>query len=324
MRPGAHARQARDRALRSRTGGAVDRDGDGRRAGGDGRRRVGHRRALDGRHEHRDRSALRGDVPGALCRPRPVRPEGQRHSFSRLSLGARRSGMAGTPRRGARRLGGPGVPRGSRRRVGPGGRRRRGLPRLVRLAHAAQPQPGCRPHVVPDRDGPRRWRRPGGRARADSDHPAAALPGPGHYAATRLRDAELVELPELRGVYTWVDDEAHRATMEATERFVSRLTRHAEPERVLATMLFTDIVGSTELAARIGDSAWRDLLRRHHAIVRRELARYQGGSSTRPATGSSPRSTVQPAPSALPRRFATRCSHSRSRSARGSTPGSAR
>jgi class 3 adenylate cyclase len=45
---------------------------------------------------------------------------------------------------------------------------------------------------------------------------------------------------------------------------------------VLATILFTDIVGSTELAARLGDAAWRDLQQRHHAIIRRELARYQG------------------------------------------------
>ena len=86
----------------------------------------------------------------------------------------------------------------------------------------------------------------------------------------------MVELPELRGIYTWVDDEAHRATMVATERFVSRLSRSGGAERVLATILFTDIVGSTELAARIGDSAWRKLLERHHAVVRRELARYQG------------------------------------------------
>jgi class 3 adenylate cyclase len=45
---------------------------------------------------------------------------------------------------------------------------------------------------------------------------------------------------------------------------------------VLATILFTDIVGSTELASRLGDSAWRDLLQQHHAIVRRELAGFQG------------------------------------------------
>ena len=106
--------------------------------------------------------------------------------------------------------------------------------------------------------------------------PHPARPGPGHYLASRIRGAEIVELPELGGVYTWVDDDAHRATMEATERFVSRLKGSGGSERVLATVLFTDIVGSTELASRLGDSAWRDLLQRHHTIVRRELARFQG------------------------------------------------
>jgi class 3 adenylate cyclase len=53
--------------------------------------------------------------------------------------------------------------------------------------------------------------------------------------------------------------------------------RHAHAgDRVLATILSTDIVGSTELVARLGDRTWRDLLDRHHAIVRRELQRYQG------------------------------------------------
>ena len=48
------------------------------------------------------------------------------------------------------------------------------------------------------------------------------------------------------------------------------------PESVLETVIFTDIVGSTEHAARIGDRAWRELLSRHHAIVRRQLARFRG------------------------------------------------
>jgi len=106
--------------------------------------------------------------------------------------------------------------------------------------------------------------------------PHPATPGPGHYTAERIRGADVVELPALRGVYTWVDDDAHRATMDATRRFVSRLTDRAGSERVLATVLFTDIVGSTELAATLGDSAWRELLERHHAVVRRELARFRG------------------------------------------------
>jgi class 3 adenylate cyclase len=48
------------------------------------------------------------------------------------------------------------------------------------------------------------------------------------------------------------------------------------PESVLATVMFTDIVGSTEHAATLGDRGWRDLLARHHAIVRRELRRFRG------------------------------------------------
>jgi class 3 adenylate cyclase len=107
--------------------------------------------------------------------------------------------------------------------------------------------------------------------------PRPSLPGPGHYTAARIAGAELVELPGLEGIYTWVDDEAHVATMRATERFVARLRTPADAaERVLATILFTDIVGSTETAARLGDGAWRDLLGRHHAVVRRELARFHG------------------------------------------------
>jgi class 3 adenylate cyclase len=101
-------------------------------------------------------------------------------------------------------------------------------------------------------------------------------PGPGHYTAERIRGAELIELPAFRGIYTWADDDAHRATMTATAGFVAQLSGRVESERVLATILFTDIVGSTERAAALGDSAWRQLLERHHAVVRRELARYQG------------------------------------------------
>ena len=106
--------------------------------------------------------------------------------------------------------------------------------------------------------------------------PRPSQPGPGHYIAERIKDATVVELPQLRGIYTWVDDDAHEATMEATRDFVSRLAAGPETERVLSTVLFTDIVGSTELASRLGDASWRDLLQRHHSAVRRELARFQG------------------------------------------------
>src|SRR2546428_11618483 len=49
-----------------------------------------------------------------------------------------------------------------------------------------------------------------------------------------------------------------------------------EPDRLLATVLFTDIVGSTAKAAELGDRAWRELLERHHALIRRELVRFRG------------------------------------------------
>jgi class 3 adenylate cyclase len=60
------------------------------------------------------------------------------------------------------------------------------------------------------------------------------------------------------------------------ERFVAGEQLPVVPESVLATILFTDIVGSTQRAAELGDRAWRELLQRHHALVRRELARFRG------------------------------------------------
>ena len=63
---------------------------------------------------------------------------------------------------------------------------------------------------------------------------------------------------------------------EEVARFVARKAVPEVPDSVLATVLFTDIVGSTERAAELGDRAWRELLERHHAFVRRELTRFRG------------------------------------------------
>jgi class 3 adenylate cyclase len=63
---------------------------------------------------------------------------------------------------------------------------------------------------------------------------------------------------------------------EEVERFVAGEAGPEVPDSVLATLLFTDIVGSSAKAAELGDRAWRELLERHHALVRRELARYRG------------------------------------------------
>jgi class 3 adenylate cyclase len=64
--------------------------------------------------------------------------------------------------------------------------------------------------------------------------------------------------------------------VDEIEHFVAGEPPPVIPETVLATILFTDIVRSTERAAELGDRAWRDLLAQHHALGRRELARYRG------------------------------------------------
>jgi pimeloyl-ACP methyl ester carboxylesterase len=94
------------------------------------------------------------------------------------------------------------------------------------------------------------------------------------YLAERMPAAEYVELPGADHL-PWVGDQD--ALLEHVERFVSS-TRDVEAEldRVLATVLFTDIVDSTAMAVESGDAAWKALAERHHGIVRALLARYRG------------------------------------------------
>lgn len=96
------------------------------------------------------------------------------------------------------------------------------------------------------------------------------------YTPARIPGAYLVELPGQRGNYSWLEDVPYQASIRATRKLVSQLGAAEEAERVLSTVLFTDIVAGTERAAQLGDAAWRDLLARHHAVVRRELARFKG------------------------------------------------
>jgi class 3 adenylate cyclase len=93
------------------------------------------------------------------------------------------------------------------------------------------------------------------------------------YMAERIPDARLVELPGADHV-PWVGETD--PLLGEVEEFLTGVRRAPEPDRVLATILFTDIVGSTALAARLGDRGWRDLLNRHHALVRRQLERFRG------------------------------------------------
>jgi class 3 adenylate cyclase/predicted alpha/beta hydrolase len=95
----------------------------------------------------------------------------------------------------------------------------------------------------------------------------------GRYIASRIRGARLVELPG-DDHFMWVGD--FEQMLDEIEEFLTGARGGAPHERVLSTVLFTDIVGSTELAVRIGDRAWRDLLERHHAEIRRELERWRG------------------------------------------------
>jgi class 3 adenylate cyclase len=63
---------------------------------------------------------------------------------------------------------------------------------------------------------------------------------------------------------------------EQTRRFVGDVWLEPEPETVLTTVLFTDIVGSTERAADLRDRRWNELLARHHALIRRQLDHFRG------------------------------------------------
>ena len=101
--------------------------------------------------------------------------------------------------------------------------------------------------------------------------------GPAQYVAERIPGARLVELPSsLRSIYHWVDDEANMAAVSETKQLLSEIRTPPTRDRVLTTVFFTDIVGSTDRAAQLGDRAWRDLLERHHAVVRHRLAEFRG------------------------------------------------
>jgi class 3 adenylate cyclase len=99
------------------------------------------------------------------------------------------------------------------------------------------------------------------------------LVGNGRYLADHIEDAEFVEIPGEDHFFHAGDVEA---MLGPVQEFLTGSRALPEPERVLATVLFTDIVGATALADRLGDGAWRDLLERHHTLVRRELTRYRG------------------------------------------------
>jgi pimeloyl-ACP methyl ester carboxylesterase len=93
----------------------------------------------------------------------------------------------------------------------------------------------------------------------------------GRFLARNIPGARLIELPGQDHLFF-----IHEQIGDCIEEFITGSVSAADSERVLATVLFTDIVGSTMRAEQIGDRRWRDVLEAHHASVRRELTRYRG------------------------------------------------
>jgi class 3 adenylate cyclase len=90
--------------------------------------------------------------------------------------------------------------------------------------------------------------------------------------ADRVPDARYVQVPGNRMLWVGRED----AVADEIQHFLTGMRPSVVSDRVLATVLFTDIVGSTERAAALGDGAWRALLERHDALVREEVERHRG------------------------------------------------
>jgi pimeloyl-ACP methyl ester carboxylesterase len=93
------------------------------------------------------------------------------------------------------------------------------------------------------------------------------------YMAERIASAKYVEFAGADHC-AWVGDV--EGILSEIEEFLTGARRSADPDRVLSTVMFTDIVGSTEKLAALGDRRWRELLAEHHAVMRRQLGKYQG------------------------------------------------
>jgi len=93
------------------------------------------------------------------------------------------------------------------------------------------------------------------------------------YLAERIPGAKLVELSGPDHV-PWLSDAD--IVVDEVEEFLTGARHAPEPERVLATVMFTDIVGASERAAGLGDRRWHDLLDSHHALIRRQLNHFRG------------------------------------------------
>ncbi len=96
----------------------------------------------------------------------------------------------------------------------------------------------------------------------------------GRLFAERIPDAKYVELSGADHI-PWVGDNADQI-LDEIARFITGEWRPVEVDRVLSTVMFTDIVNSTGQAAEIGDQDWRDMLQRHDTVLQRQVGRFRG------------------------------------------------
>ena len=150
---------------------------------------------------------------------------------------------------------------------------------MIRFASS----PGVARGASPNEQRDRRAAGPARSPRPDLDPPRLR----GHHRpaevarnmASLIPAARVVEIPGIGHLnfgepgVTLVGSEIERFV---TDVWAAGGWEEAEPDRMLATVLFTDIVGSTASAVQLGDRAWRELLERHHALIRRQLIRFRG------------------------------------------------
>jgi class 3 adenylate cyclase len=111
-------------------------------------------------------------------------------------------------------------------------------------------------------------------ADSDPDIPDLCQRGWAEFNVANIPGARLIEIPGAAHVI-WVEEP--EPYVSAIEGFLSSVRdEEAQLDRMLATVLFTDIVGSTDKACELGDRRWTELLEKHHQIVRAMLARYRG------------------------------------------------
>jgi class 3 adenylate cyclase len=106
----------------------------------------------------------------------------------------------------------------------------------------------------------------------DSTVPVAA----GRYLAEQIPGAKYVELPGVDHMLQALDQDLLDFLLDEVEEFITGTHHRPEPDRVLTTVMFADIVASTEMAAELGDRRWLELLKSYYSVARNELTAFRG------------------------------------------------